>query len=108
MHTRGMRLPLIARLFVKAHATLYSLSNGKVATNMRGKPILVLTTRGAQTGALRKVPIVPLIEGDKVYVIASLGGAPSHPAWYHNLKANPDVEVQWFADKYKARAQILP
>ena len=102
-----MRMPLPARLFVKAHAALYSLSNGKIAAKMRGQSILVLTTRGAKTGAARKVPIVPLIEGDKVYVVASMGGAPSHPAWYHNLKANPDVEVQWFADKYKARAQIL-
>jgi deazaflavin-dependent oxidoreductase (nitroreductase family) len=103
-----MRLRLVARLFVRAHAWLYSVSNGKLATNMRGHPILVLTTRGAKTGQARRVPIVPLVEGDDVYVIASLGGAPSHPAWYHNLKANPDVEVQWFADKYRARAKILP
>jgi F420H(2)-dependent quinone reductase len=104
---RAMRLPLIARWFVKAHAAIYSASNGKLATNMRGSPILVLTTRGAKTGAVRKVPIVPLVEGDRMYVIASLGGAPSHPAWFLNLKADPNVEVQWFADKYKARARIL-
>ena len=103
-----MRLPLLARWFVRAHAAIYSLSNGKLATKMRGHPILVLTTRGAKTGALRKVPIVPLVEGQNVYVIASLGGAPSHPAWFHNLKADPNVEVQWYADKYKARARILP
>jgi deazaflavin-dependent oxidoreductase (nitroreductase family) len=105
---RAMRLPLIARWFVKAHATLYSLSNGKVATTMRGHPILVLTTRGAKTGAIRKVPIVPLVEGDVMYVIASLGGAPDNPAWFNNLKADPNVEVQWYADKFKARAVILP
>ena len=103
-----MRLPLVARLFVKAHAWLYSVSSGKLATKMRGFPILVLTTRGAKSGQPRAVPIVPLVEGDRFYVIASLGGAPSHPAWSHTLKANPDVEVQWYADKYKARARILP
>ena len=103
-----MRLPLVARWFVRAHAWLYGVSNGKIATNMRGHPVLLLTTRGAKSGLARRVPIVPLVEGDNVYVIASLGGAPSHPAWYHNLKANPDVEVQWFADKYRARANILP
>lgn len=103
-----MRLPLIARWFVRAHAYLYSVSNGKIATTMRGFPILVLTTRGAKTGKRRQVPIVPLVEGDNVYVIASLGGAPSNPAWFNNLKANPDVEVQWYADKYRARAEILP
>jgi F420H(2)-dependent quinone reductase len=101
-------MPLIARLFVRLHALLYRVSNGRIATTMRGKPILVLTTRGAKSGAQRRVPIVPLIEGDHVYVIASLGGAPKHPGWYHNLKANPDVEVQWFADKYRAHARILP
>jgi F420H(2)-dependent quinone reductase len=103
-----MRLPLVARVFVKAHAALYGLSNGKLAGTLRGKKILVLTTRGAKTGATRKVPIVPLNEGDNVYVVASLGGAPANPGWFYNLKANPDVEVQWFADKYRARARTLP
>jgi len=101
-------MPLAARLFIKAHALLYSLSNGKVASTMRGQPVLLLTTRGAKSGQQRRVPIVPMMEGDKVYVIASMAGAPSHPGWYHNLKAHPDVEVQWYADKYKARADILP
>lgn len=96
------------RLFVRAHALLYGASNGKIATTMRGHPILLLTTRGAKTSRPRQVPIVPMVEGDNVYVIASLGGAPSHPAWCYNLKASPDVEVQWFADKYRARAEILP
>lgn len=103
-----MSIPLIARWFVRAHAALYSVSDGKIATTMRGFPILLLTTRGAKTGKRRRVPIVPLVEGNDFYVIASLGGAPSHPAWYANLKANPDVEVQWYADKYRARAEILP
>jgi deazaflavin-dependent oxidoreductase (nitroreductase family) len=101
-------MPLLARLFVQLHALLYRVSNGRIASTMRGRPILVLTTRGAKTGAQRHVPIVPLIEGDQMYVIASLGGAPKHPGWYHNLKANPDVEVQLLADKYRARARILP
>jgi deazaflavin-dependent oxidoreductase (nitroreductase family) len=105
---RVMRLPLPARLFIKAHAALYSLSNGKLASTMRGHPVLLLTTRGAKTGARRQVPVAPFVEGDDVYVIASLGGAPSNPAWFHNLKADPNVEVQRFADKYKAKARILP
>lgn len=103
-----MRLPLPARLFIKAHAALYRLSNGKVASTMRGHPVLLLTTRGVKTGARRQVPVAPFIQGDNVYVIASLGGAPSNPAWFHNLKADPNVEVQYFADKYRARARILP
>jgi proline iminopeptidase len=49
-----------------------------------------------------------LIEGENVYVIASLGGAPNHPGWYFNLKANPDVDVQIGPDRWKARAIDLP
>src|SRR6476620_6996806 len=103
-----MSLPLPVRLFIKAHVAVYSLSNGKLGSTMRGSPVLLLTTRGAKSGAVRTVPVAPLIDGNDVYVIASLAGAPNHPAWFHNLKSNPDVEVQLVADKYKARARILP
>jgi deazaflavin-dependent oxidoreductase (nitroreductase family) len=87
---------------------LYRLSGGKLGSTMRGHPVLILTTRGRKTGAIRHVPVAPLIEGDSVYVIASLGGAPNHPGWYFNLKANPDdVEAQIGSDRWKARAKIL-
>jgi deazaflavin-dependent oxidoreductase (nitroreductase family) len=98
----------IANLFVRGHALLYRLSNGKLAGTMRGHRILVLTTRGRKSGAIRRVPVVPWIENDKLYVIASLGGAPKHPAWFHNLSADPNVEVQLGSDRYKARAVIMP
>lgn len=98
---------LLAKAFIKGHVLLYTLSKGKLATTMRGVPILVLTTRGAKTGAERRVPIVPLIEGDKMYVIASMGGAPKHPAWYLNLKAHPQVEVEMYGKKWKANAVDL-
>lgn len=99
---------LLARIFVQGHALLYRLSDGKLAGTMRGLPVLLLTTRGRKTGAVRRVPVAPFIEGDKVYVIASLGGAPQHPAWFHNLSADPQVEVQLRGDKYRARAVVLP
>jgi deazaflavin-dependent oxidoreductase (nitroreductase family) len=101
-------MPLLARVFIQLHALLYRASNGRIASRMRGQPLLVLTTRGAKSGAKRHVPVAPFIEGDHVYVIASIGGAPKHPGWYHNLKANPDVGVQLLADKYRARARVLP
>jgi deazaflavin-dependent oxidoreductase (nitroreductase family) len=103
-----MALPLIARIFVQGQALIYRLSNGKLASTMRGSPVIILSTKGRKSGVVRHVPVVPLIEGDAMYVIASLGGAPNHPGWYHNLKANPDVEVQSGADRYKARAIVLP
>jgi F420H(2)-dependent quinone reductase len=99
---------LLAKAFVKGHVLLYTLSGGKLAKTMRGMPILVLTTRGAKTGATRKVPVVPLIEDNKTYVIASLGGAPKHPAWYLNLKAHPQVEVEMHGKQWRATAVDLP
>ncbi len=60
----------------------------------RGRPVIVVTLVGARTGKLRKT-VLMRVEHDNVYaVVASLGGAPKHPVWYHNLKANPLVELQ--------------
>jgi deazaflavin-dependent oxidoreductase (nitroreductase family) len=101
-------MPFLARLFIKAHVLLYQLSGGKLGSTMRGHPVLILSTRGRKSGAVRHVPVAPFIEGDDVYIIASLGGAPKHPGWYHNLKANPDVEVQLGERHWQAKAIDLP
>ena len=72
---------------------------------MKGSPIIVLTSVGAKSGKLRKTPLMR-VEHDGTYaVVASLGGAPEHPVWYFNLKANPHVELQDLATKrdYTAR-----
>ncbi|HKU42185.1 MAG TPA: nitroreductase family deazaflavin-dependent oxidoreductase [Polyangiales bacterium] len=98
----------LARLFIKGHVLLYQLSGGKLGSTMRGHPVLILATRGRKSGAIRRVPVAPYIDGDKVYIIASLGGAPNHPAWYHNLKSNPEVEVQMSGQTWKAKARDLP
>jgi deazaflavin-dependent oxidoreductase (nitroreductase family) len=102
-----MALNPLAKLFVQGHVMLYRLSGGKLGTTMGGNRVLLLTTRGRKTGAVRHVPVAPFIEGDSVYVIASIGGAPKHPGWYFNLKANSDVEAQIGPDRWKARAMIL-
>ena len=72
-----------------------------------GKPVLVLHTTGAKTGRQRETPLMYLDEGDDRYVFASKGGAPHHPDWYHNLKANPDVTVETGSDSYPARARVI-
>ena len=72
---------------------------------MKGRPIIVLTSVGAKSGKLRKTPLMR-VEHDGTYaVVASLGGAPEHPVWFYNLKANPHVELQDLATKrdYTAR-----
>jgi deazaflavin-dependent oxidoreductase (nitroreductase family) len=73
---------------------LYEATNGEQGGDLRGKPIIVLTSVGAQTGKLRKTALMR-VEHDGVYaVVASLGGAPRNPVWYHNLKRTPHVELQ--------------
>ena len=73
---------------------LYESSGGTEGTTMRGLPVIVLTTVGAKTGKIRKTPLMRVEHEGKYAVVASMGGAPTHPVWYHNLVANPDVELQ--------------
>ena len=96
------------RLFVKAHVWLYRSSGGKRGATVSGMPVLLLTTRGRKTGKTRVVPVVPYVEGEHTYVIASMGGQPQHPAWFFNLEAHPDVDVQLGEERWQARAEVLP
>lgn len=98
----------IFKLVVKLQVWLYQSSGGRRGSMMRGRQLLLLTTTGSKTGKQRTVPLVPFREGEQLYVMASLAGAPEHPAWFKNLRAKPDVEVQVGADKWRARAEIVP
>jgi deazaflavin-dependent oxidoreductase (nitroreductase family) len=98
----------IFKLLVKLQVWLYQSSGGKRGSMMRGRQLVLLTTTGSKTGRQRTVPLVPFREGEQLYVMASLAGAPEHPAWFKNLRAKPDVEVQAGADKWRARAEIVP
>jgi deazaflavin-dependent oxidoreductase (nitroreductase family) len=73
---------------------LYESSGGTKGTTMMGLPVVVLTSVGAKTGKLRKTPLMRVEHGGRYAVVASLGGAPRHPVWYFNLKADPRVELQ--------------
>ena len=72
----------------------YEATNGEEANDLRGRPIIVLTSLGAKTGKLRKTPLMRVEHEGRYAVVASQGGAPKHPVWYFNLKANPLVELQ--------------
>lgn len=72
----------------------------------KGSPIVLLTTKGARTGATHTTPLVHTRDGDHYVVIASKGGAPTNPAWYHNLVANPGVTVEVGPEKFQARATV--
>jgi len=84
---------------------LYEATNGEEGGDLRGRPVIVLTSIGAKTGRLRKTPLMRVEHEGAYAVVASLGGAPNNPVWYHNLKKNPHVELQDGATKrdYMAR-----
>ncbi|MBF6358346.1 nitroreductase family deazaflavin-dependent oxidoreductase [Nocardia higoensis] len=80
--------------WAREQAETYENSGGTEATTLQGKPIIVMTSKGAKTGKLRKTPLMRVEHGGEYAVVASLGGAPKHPVWYHNLKAEPHVELR--------------
>ncbi len=95
------------KAFVKGHVWLYKASGGRRGTTMNGRKLILLTTIGKKSGRPRTVPVVPFFDGQDMYVMASMAGAPSDPAWYRNLLANPDVGVQLGAEAWRARATPL-
>ena len=80
--------------WARENAELYMASGGKEGTELKGKPVILLTTIGAKTGKIRKTPLMRVEHDGEYAVVASLGGAPKHPVWYHNIKAHPRVELQ--------------
>jgi deazaflavin-dependent oxidoreductase (nitroreductase family) len=80
--------------WARKQAERIEATDGQEGTLLRGRPVIVLTTVGAVTGKLRKTALMRVEHDGRYAVVASLGGAPQHPAWYHNLVANPHVELQ--------------
>ncbi len=81
-------------------------NRGQVTGMFAGAPLVLLSTTGAKSGKRRTTPVVYTRDGDRIVVIASKGGAPSHPDWYHNLVANPDVTVELPDETFDARAVV--
>lgn len=84
----------------------YRAKDGEVSGVFAGQPLLLLTTTGARSGQPRTVPIVYSTDRERVIVVASKPGAPSHPDWYYNLIANPNVTVELGGNAYGAWATI--
>jgi len=91
------------RQWVAEQVELYEGSGGTAGLTLRdtGLPVIVVTNRGWKTGAIRKTPLMRVSDGNNYILVASQGGAPTHPKWYHNLKADPNVEIR---DKTKVYA----
>ena len=85
----------------------FRANDGKVA-QFGEAPLVILSTIGAKSGQLREIPLVALVEDDGMYVFASRGGAPTNPDWYHNLKAHPEINVEYGSESFTARLDELP
>jgi F420H(2)-dependent quinone reductase len=98
-----------ARLALKlgsgAHAGVYRATGGKLFGRMGKSPILLLNTVGRKSGRKRTSPLLYVMDGEDFVVIASKGGAPTHPAWYLNLKANPEATVEVGDREVRVRAE---
>jgi deazaflavin-dependent oxidoreductase (nitroreductase family) len=84
------------RGWVADQVELYEKTNGAEGTTLRdtGLTVIIVTNKGNKTGAVRKTPLMRVADGNNYILVASQGGAPTHPVWYHNLKADPNVEIR--------------
>ena len=80
--------------WVRDQVELIESSGGQEGTTLRGMPVIVVTSRGARSGKLRKNPVMRVEHDGRYAAVASQGGAPTSPSWYRNLVADPHVEVQ--------------
>jgi F420H(2)-dependent quinone reductase len=92
---------------LQLHEQLYKRTDGRVGHRMIGVPTLLLRTVGRRTGATRTNALVYARDGEDYLVVASNGGADRPPAWLHNLRANPDVEIQIAREHRKGTARII-
>lgn len=91
--------------WARENAEKYMESGGTEGTELKGRPVILLTTIGAKSGKIRKTPLMRVEHNGEYAVVASLGGAPKNPVWYYNVKKNPRVELQdgTNAEDYEAR-----
>ncbi len=85
----------------------FRATGGKVGGQFEGAPLLLLTTTGAKTGRRLTSPLMYNTDGDRLLIFASKAGAPTNPAWYHNLVANPKVTLEVGAETFDATAMVL-
>jgi F420H(2)-dependent quinone reductase len=98
--------PLLRR-FTDAHTTIYRLTNGMIGHRFPGTaPMLLLDHVGAKSGVKRTTPLVYVDDPPDIVLVASKGGHPKHPAWYHNLLANPDTTVQVGSERRAVHARV--
>jgi deazaflavin-dependent oxidoreductase (nitroreductase family) len=96
-----------SHLFGAEHVRAYRETDGELGHDWkRGSPVLLLTTTGRSSGEPRTTPLIYGRSGEDYLIVASNGGSPEPPAWFRNLSAQPEVEVQVLADRFRARARV--
>jgi len=95
------------RQWVADQVELYEGSGGTAGFNWRDTdlPVIIVTNRGRKTGSIRKTPLMRVVDGKNYILVASQGGAPQHPQWYYNLKADPNVEIRDKTEVYAMRVR---
>jgi len=99
---------VVIRLMSVANVWLFRASRGRLGAKfLGGAPVLLLTTKGRKSGEPRTAPVLYLRDGERLVVVASKGGFSHHPAWYLNLAASPDVEVEIGDTRERRRARVV-
>ena len=93
--------------WVREQVEAYEASGGTESTTLRGVPVVVVTSVGARSGRLRKNPVMRVEHDGRYALVASKGGSPSHPTWYHNLVKSPRVDLQDGADKGEYAVRLV-
>jgi deazaflavin-dependent oxidoreductase (nitroreductase family) len=97
-------MKILLSIFGGLHTALYRASGGRLGGSMKKAPVLLLTTKGRKTGKVRTTPLLYSRDGDNLVVIASVGGAPHHPAWFFNLQGHK-AQVQIGKERLKVKAR---
>ena len=93
-------------LFGEAHTQKYKETGGQEGHDWQGTQTLLLTTKGRKSGEPRELPLIYGKSGDDYLIVASKGGADAPPAWYLNIEADPEVELQVWDDRFPAKARV--
>ena len=91
--------------WVRNQVELYESSGGTEGTSLNGLAVIIVTNKGRKTGAIRKTPLMRVADGDNYVLVASRGGAPTHPVWYYNLKADPNVDIRDGVDVHSMKVR---
>lgn len=97
---------LLLKRISQANVAIYRATNGRLAGHELGLPLCLLTTTGRKSGLPRTTPLIFMTDGPRLVLVASQGGLPTHPMWFLNLRANPDVRIQIRAHTHSMHARV--